>query len=67
MLLFYIVELWRDLMTALGYTYDFHDLRHSFITRAIREKNSRDVQLAAGHKHLMTTMGYAHDDRDQDH
>jgi integrase len=62
----HLTELWADLMSALGYDYDFHDLRHTFITRALREKNHRDVQMAAGHKHLKTTMGYAHDDRNQD-
>lgn len=57
-------ERWTELMQALGMDYDLHDLRHSFITRAVRLHNIRDVQLAAGHKDIRTTMGYLHDDRD---
>jgi integrase len=60
----YFDELIEDLSDRLTTTYTLHDLRHTFITRALREHNSRDVQLAAGHKHIGTTMGYAHDDRD---
>lgn len=60
-------QLWKDMVDALGFKYDLHDLRHSFVTRALREgKTSRDVQLAVGHVHNKTTMGYAHDDRDTD-
>lgn len=47
----------------LGYDYQFHDLRRTFITNAIRVKHYRDVQLAAGHSDLKTTMLYAQDDR----
>ncbi len=61
-----LTQIWKGVMEVVGCTYDFHDLRHSFITRAIREHNHRDVQLAAGHKHIKTTMGYAHDDRTTD-
>jgi integrase len=60
--------------------YTFHDLRHTWTTDAVRiekvEKdgnkttvtsiNPREVQLAAGHKNLSTTMGYLHDDRSLD-
>lgn len=55
---------WNELMGVLEMSWDFHDLRHSFITKAIRLHASRDVQLAAGHKDIRTTMGYAHDDRE---
>ncbi len=41
-----------------------HDMRHRFITKSLRTKNVRDVQLAAGHKNIMTTMAYAEDDRE---
>lgn len=44
--------------------YKLHDLRHTFITRALRNHSARDVQLAVGHENLATTMKYAHDDRD---
>lgn len=57
---------WAEFMKNLGYTYDFHDLRHTFITKALRLHPARDVQLAAGHKDIRTTMGYAHDDRTLD-
>ena len=53
-------------MRELDYDYDFHDIRHTWITKAIRLPNvePRDVQLAAGHKNIETTMGcYLHDDR----
>lgn len=56
---------WLDLMRSLGYDYDFHDIRHTWITKAIRLQNvvPRDVQLAAGHVNIETTMAYLHDDR----
>lgn len=54
---------WRTYMDSIGMDYDFHDLRHTFITKATRLHNIRDVQLAAGHKHISTTMAYLHDDR----
>lgn len=40
-----------------------HDMRRRFITKALRKYNPREVQQAAGHKSIMTTMGYAQDDR----
>jgi integrase len=54
-----------DLMNDLGYDYDFHDIRHTWITKAIRLPTvvHRDVQLAAGHVNIETTMAYLHDDR----
>jgi integrase len=58
---------WVDLMQSLGFTYTFHDLRHTWTTDAMRSfgvKAPRDVQLAAGHESLATTMKYLHDDRD---
>jgi integrase len=57
---------WAELMLELKLSYDFHDLRHTFITKAIRKHLARDVQLAAGHKDIRTTMRYAHDDRTMD-
>jgi integrase len=54
---------WNEFMDELGLDYDFHELRHSFITKTIRKYPPRDVQLAAGHKDIRTTMRYAHDDR----
>jgi integrase len=59
-------RLWGKLMEDLGLAYEFHDLRHTWITRMLRVQNSRDVQLAAGHRSIETTMGYAHDDRVMD-
>jgi integrase len=57
---------WAKYMRTLKLDYDFHDLRHTFITKAVRKHNIRDVQLAAGHKHISVTMGYLHDDRTLD-
>ncbi|CAM6005997.1 unnamed protein product [Sphagnum balticum] len=55
---------WDKVMKSLGMDYRLHDLRRTFITRALRTQNPRDVQLAVGHSDLRTTMGYAQDDRD---
>lgn len=55
---------WAELMDEMGMDYGLHDLRRTFITRALREHNPRDVQLAVGHTSLSTTMRYAMDDRD---
>jgi integrase len=61
-----LTHTWNDLMERLGMDYDFHDLRHSFITHAMRAHPPRDVQLAAGHQNIQTTMKYLHDDRTLD-
>lgn len=52
------------LMVKLKLPYEMHDLRRTFITRALRVAAPRDVQLAVGHASIMTTMAYAQDDRD---
>lgn len=44
--------------------FQLHDLRATFITRALRDKGAREVQLAVGHENLATTMRYAQDHRD---
>jgi integrase len=54
---------WRDLIEKIGLEYTFHELRHTFITRARAEYNSREVQLAAGHANITTTERYSHDHR----
>ena len=61
-------DLWAALMKSLKLSYDFHDLRHTWVTKALRLPLVLpvDVQLAAGHKNIQTTMGYAHDDRELD-
>lgn len=59
-----LAERWTDLMGDLGMGYHLHDLRHTFITKAVRTYSPRDVQLAVGHKDLRITMGYLRDDRD---
>jgi integrase len=67
-----LTKIWRDYVKGLtdangksmGLDYDFHDLRHTFVTKAMRAQSKpRDVQLAAGHKHISVTMQYLHDDR----
>jgi len=54
---------WTEFIEKLKLDYTFHDLRHTWITKMIRLKEHRDVQLAAGHKNITTTMDYLHDDR----
>jgi integrase len=56
---------WAAFMVDLGFDYDIHDIRHTWTTKAIRLRDvvPRDVQLAAGHESIETTMGYLHDDR----
>jgi integrase len=44
--------------------YHLHDLRATFITRALQTHSPRDIQLAVGHENLVTTMGYTEDHRD---
>ena len=53
----------------ISFDYTYHDLRHTWITRAVRLKGKdlshmRDVQLAAGHENIETTMRYLKDDRE---
>lgn len=54
---------WLKFTEDNGFNWELHDFRRTFITRALREKNPRDVQLAVGHVSLSTTMRYAQDDR----
>jgi integrase len=54
---------WISLMEKLGLDYTFHELRHTFITRARAQYNAREVQLAAGHANITTTERYSHDHR----
>lgn len=61
-----LTDRWTELMDSLKLDYTFHDLRHTWITKAMRGHNPRDVQLAAGHKNIETTMQYLHDDRELD-
>ena len=58
-----IFKLMKKLKSQLSAHYTCHDLRHTWITNSVRNNNVRDVQLAAGHKDLTTTMGYLKDDR----
>lgn len=58
---------WNILMDKLGLDYDIHDLRHTWCTKAGRIiKLPRELQLAAGHKDLRTTMKYMKDDSSVD-
>ncbi len=46
-----------------GLSFQFHDLRRTFITNALRKYHFLDVRLAAGHSDLETTQKYIQDDR----
>lgn len=60
-------KLWKALMGSLKLDYDFHDLRHTFINKAMHKaKRPKVVQKAAGHASLVTTDGYTHDSDDLD-
>lgn len=58
-----LTDNWNKIMELLNLEYTIHDIRHTWITKMMRLQNSRDVQLAAGHKNITTTMKYSHDDR----
>ncbi len=54
---------WDTFISNHNLKYRLHDLRHTFITRAVRAYPHVDVMRAAGHKNIETTMAYLHDDR----
>ena len=52
---------YREIQTAAGVrALRFHDLRHTFGTRVIREADIRRVQEWMGHADVQTTMRYLH-------
>lgn len=57
---------WSELMEALKFPYQLHDLRRTFITRALDSKTALQVQLAVGHVSINTTMKYIRDSRELD-
>lgn len=67
---------WSDYMQELGYDYQLHDLRRTFITNCFRiprdggiagaDVMPTDIQLAVGHQSIVTTMLYKQDDRRMD-
>jgi integrase len=56
-------DMFSALMAELKMPFQLHDFRRTFITKALRANHWRDVQLAAGHYDIKTTIGYAQDDR----
>lgn len=54
----------NDLLAKYGFT--SHDNRAAWITDALDEHKPSEVQLAAGHKDIRTTMGYKRDKRNLD-
>lgn len=46
--------------------YTFHDLRRTFITRALDNNSIKEVMMAVGHQNIETTMKYIVDDRKLD-
>lgn len=59
-----LTDLFNQEMRRLKMSYGLHDFRRTFITRALRLHAPIDVQRAAGHSSLTTTMRYVMDDRD---
>jgi integrase len=59
---------WDELMEKLEMPYELHDLRRTWITRCFRLPGMMptDIQLAAGHTNIETTMRYKLDDRSLD-
>ena len=67
---------WTNFMNQLGYEYQLHDLRRTFITNCFRIPRGKgirgvdvmptDIQLAVGHQSIATTMLYKQDDRKLD-
>lgn len=64
----YLIKLWAELMDKLKMPYHLHDIRRTWITRCfrIRKLLPTDIQLAAGHEDITTTMQYKLDDRELD-
>lgn len=54
---------WLAFMKSLNLNYGFHDIRHTWITRAVMKHPVAEVMLAAGHENIETTMRYFHDSR----
>lgn len=58
-----ISDRFEKAVSELGLSFQFHDLRRTFITNALRKYHFLDVRLAAGHSDLETTQKYIQDDR----
>lgn len=61
---------WRKVMVQLKMPYQFHDLRRTWITNCFEHRDEKGqpllpghIQLAAGHKSIVTTMKYKLDSR----
>lgn len=62
-----LTERWIELMATLKMNFTFHSLRNTFISNSFKDgRNAGDIQLAAGHADLRTTMGYQRDYREMD-
>lgn len=59
-----VSDLFSRATKELNLPFQFHDLRRTWITRALREHNYMDVKLAAGHEDLETLQKYIQDDRE---
>ena len=59
-----VSDLFSGVCEELKLPFQFHDLRRTWITRALRVRHFMDVRLAAGHEDLETTQGYIQDDRE---
>lgn len=55
-----------SLMSELKMKYELHDLRRTFITKALDDHKPKEVMLAVSHSNIETTMRYLRDDRKSD-
>ncbi len=55
---------WNAFINKIDMTYELHDLRRTFITRALDEQKAQAVQFAVGHTNITTTMKYQRDNRE---
>lgn len=55
-----------EFMREMKMDYELHDLRRTFITRALDEHKPKEVMWASGHANIETLLRYLRDDRQSD-
>jgi len=60
-----LTDKWAERMKLLELNYRFHDLRHTWVTNCWKIPGllPKQIQDAAGHENIETTMRYTHSDR----